>query len=135
MKAVKRKGPVVTAMIAALAMAGVVGAFVSNANPYVTISEARTVGGDSLHLLGTLVKDTDRFDPATGYTTFELKDSDGNVVEVEHHGARPNTLLEADKIVAIGSLRQGRFVSNDILTKCPTKYEEKPKDPLASLRS
>lgn len=135
MKAVKAKGPVVTAVVAALAMAGVVGAFVNNASPYVTLAQAKSVGGDSLHLLGTLVKNTYRFDPRTGHSTFELKDTDGAVVEIEHLGAKPNTLEEADKIVAIGALQDGRFVSHDLLTKCPTKYEEKPKDPLASLRS
>ncbi len=135
MKAVKLKGPVVTAVVAALAMAGVVGAFVSNASPYVTIAQAKTVGGDSLHLLGTLVKETCKLDFKTGHTFFKLKDSDGSVVETELLGAKPNTLEEADKIVAIGSLHDGRFIAHDLLTKCPTKYEEKSKDPLASLRS
>ena len=135
MKAVKLKGPVVTAVVAALAMAGVVGAFVSNASPYVTVAQARTVGGDSLHLLGTLVKDTYRLDLKTGHTLFSLKDTDGAVAQVEYFGPKPNTLEEAEKIVAIGSLQDGRFVAHDLLTKCPSKYDDKPKNPLASIRS
>ena len=130
MKVVKLKGPVVTAVVAGLAMVGVVGAFVSNASPYVTIAQAKTVGGDSLHLAGVLVKDSLSKDFTTGRTTFTLKDKTGRTIEVEHVGATPPTLLEADQVVAIGAMRGDRFVSHDLLVKCPSKYGEKPKNPL-----
>lgn len=135
MKVVKLKGPVVTAVIASLALAGVVGAFASNANPYVTIDQARHTGGDSLHLAGVLVKDTCQLDVHTGHTHFVLQDKTGAKIEVEHLGAKPNTLEQADKIVAIGAMHDGRFVSHDLLVKCPSKYDDKPKDPLGSLKS
>ena len=132
MKVVKAKGPLVTAVVAGLAMVGVVGAFASNASPYVTVAQARTVGGDSLHLAGTLVKGSCQRDFSSGRMTFRLKDKEGAVVEVEHHGTVPASLLEATQVVAIGAMRGPRFVSNDLLVKCPSKYDEKTPDPLAA---
>ena len=75
MKVVKLKGPVVTAVVASLAMAGVVGAFASNASPYVTVAQARHTGGDSLHLSGVLVKGSCGTSLASGHTQFTLKDA------------------------------------------------------------
>ena len=132
MKVVKAKGPLVTAIVAGIAMVGVVGAFASNASPYVTVAQARTVGGDSLHLAGTLVKDSCHRDFVTGRLTFSLKDKEGTTVQVEHHGTVPASLLEATQVVAIGAMRGDRFVSNDLLVKCPSKYDEKARDPLAA---
>jgi cytochrome c-type biogenesis protein CcmE len=132
MKVVKLKGPVVTAIVASLAMAGVVGAFVSNSSPYVTIAQARQTGGDSLHLAGEMEKGSFTRHMDTGHITFNLKDKDGAVVTVEHVGSQPASLLDADKLVAIGAMRGNRFVSRDLLVKCPTKYDEKKADPLAS---
>lgn len=132
MKVVKLKGPVVTALVASLAMAGVVGAFMSSASPYVTVAQARQRGGDRLHVAGVLVKDSCVPDMKTGHLFFRLTDSDGTTIEVEHTGTRPASLLQADKVVAIGAIRGDRFVSRDLLVKCPSKYEEKDKDPLRS---
>ena len=51
---------------------------------------------------------------------------------VEHLGVPPASLLEADKVVAIGAMApDGHFVSRELLVKCPSKYDDKPKDPLA----
>ena len=125
------KGPLVTALVAGLSMAGVVGAFVSSANPYVTVAQARHNGGDGLHLAGVLVKGSCGTSLTTGRTEFTLRDKEGQTVRVEHYGVPPPTLLDADKVVAIGTMRpDGHFVSHDLLVKCPTKYEEKPKNPL-----
>jgi cytochrome c-type biogenesis protein CcmE len=131
MKVVKPKGPVVTAIIATLAMAGVVGAFMSNASPYVTVAQAMTTGGDNLHLAGVMQKETFRQDITNGHITFDLKDIDGKTIQVEHVGSRPASLMDADRIVAIGSVKDGHFVSHDLLVKCPSKYDEKKNSPVA----
>lgn len=131
MKVVKFKGPVVTAVVASLAMAGVVGAFVSNASPYVTIAEAKTVGGDRLQLYGEISERSRDF--STGHTVFTLKDKTGATVRVENVGTAPASFMEADHAVAIGSMQKdGRFLSHELLVKCPSKYgEKKAPTPLA----
>ncbi len=131
MKAVKLKGPVVTAVVAGLAMTGVVGAFMSNSSPYVTVAQALANGGDNLHLAGVLQKETFHRDVTTSHITFDLKDADGATIHVEHVGVQPASLMEADKVVAVGSVKSGRFISHDLLVKCPSKYDEKKPDPLA----
>ena len=131
MKFVKLKGPVVTAVVASLAMAGVVGAFMSNASPYVTVAQAKSTGGDNLHLVGVLQKETFRQDITNGHITFDLKDTDGKTIQVEHIGSRPASLMDADKVVAIGSIKGDRFVSHDLLVKCPSKYDEKKTNTVA----
>jgi cytochrome c-type biogenesis protein CcmE len=134
MRVVMVKGPIVTAIVAGLAMAGVVGAFASNASPYVTIAQAKEGGGDSLHLAGEIVKGTLTTDMKTGKVRFTLRDKEGKTVPVEHTGARPASLEEAPKVVAVGAMHEGRFVSRELLVKCPSKYgeEDKPLSPFAT---
>ena len=122
-----------TAVVAGLAMVGVVGAFASNASPYVTVSQAKSVGGDSLHLAGVLVKNSCERDFGSGHLEFKLKDKEGATVRVEHVGSVPASLLDADQVVAIGAMRGDRFVSHDLLVKCPSKYDDKKQpNPIAS---
>ena len=129
MKAVMVKGPVVTAVVAFLAMAGVVGAFMSGGSRYVDIAEAKELGGDSLHLAGVIKDHLTQTDPTTKHILFTLTDKTGANCKVEHVGIRPASLMDADKVVAVGSFHDGKFVSRELLVKCPSKYDEKDKDP------
>ncbi len=129
MKAVMVKGPVVTAVVAFLAMAGVVGAFMSGGSRYVDIAEAKELGGDSLHLAGVIKDHKSHTDRETGHILFELTDKTGVTCEVEHVGVRPASLMDADKVVAVGSFHNGKFISRELLVKCPSKYKEDDKDP------
>jgi cytochrome c-type biogenesis protein CcmE len=114
------KGPIITAIVAAVAFGGVIVAFSNNASPYVTISEARKMTGDHLHLAGDIVKDSI---VTRGSLEFDLKDSKGEIVHVVHRGDPPANLSEAKKVVAIGGMQGNSFVSTQLLVKCPSKYE------------
>lgn len=117
------KGPLVTTIVALLAMTGAVAAFLTNASPYVTVAQARNNSGTRLHLLGTLVKDSIHTDFAHSAMTFRLKDTAGEVVTVQYTGEPPSNLSEAKEVVAIGSMQGTQFVSQQLLLKCPSKYE------------
>ena len=117
-----QKGPIITACVAAVAMVGVVSAFLSNASPYVTLAQAKKSTGDHLHLAGDLVPNSIHNDLASRHLSFQIKDSDGAVATVDYTGEKVN-LAEATKVVAIGSLQGDRFVSDKLLVKCPSKYE------------
>ena len=132
MKGVKLKGPFVTAVVAALAMAGVIGAFVGNASPYVTIAQARKMGGDALNLGGFLDKKSVYKDFSNGHLTFQMKDMEGATIRVEYAGAPPPSLMDCERLVAVGAMHGDRFVARDLLVKCPSKYDTKERDPLAS---
>ena len=113
----------VTACVAIVAIGAVIAAFSANASPYVTIAQARHTQGDHLHLAGDVIVGSTQMDPLRGTLSFKLKDKDGNTVQVEHHGEMPNNLGEVKKVVAIGGMQSGVFVSHQLLIKCPSKYE------------
>ena len=117
-------GAVITGVVATLAMAGVLTAFIRNASPYVTVAEAKESKADGVHLAGDLVKGTLQTDPKTGEMRFQLKDEKGQTANVLYVGSTPGNIEEATKVVAIGGMNKDDvFVSRKLLIKCPSKYE------------
>jgi cytochrome c-type biogenesis protein CcmE len=122
-----KKGPIVTAIVAGLAMTGVVAAFLGSASPYVTVAQAKQSDGDRLHLMGDIVKDTTHTDFKNGTLLFQLRDPEGATITVRHRGERPANMGEATQVVAIGGMKGSEFVSEKLLLKCPSKYEGQKK--------
>ena len=119
-------GRLVPYAVGAASLGAVVTAFSSGASPYVTVAQARSMAGDRLHLQGTLLQPTVRQDLKNGTLEFDLKDKDGATMHVIHRGERVS-LSEATTVVAIGKVQGEAFVSQQLLVKCPTRYEEKNK--------
>lgn len=126
-QAAKQKGPLVTTVVALLAMTGVVAAFLTNASPYVTVAQARASTGTRLQLFGQLVKGSVSVDLAKKSLTFRLKDPTGEIVTVHHVGEPPSNMSQAYEVAAVGAMKGDVFVSEDLRTKCPSKYEEDKK--------
>ena len=123
-------GTVITGVVAALAMGGVLMAFVKNASPYVTVAEAKQSRSDGVHLAGDLVKDSIQTNPKSGEIRFRLKDPQGQLADVLYIGSTPGNLSEATKVVAVGGMNKDDvFVSHQLLIKCPSKYESKSSAP------
>jgi cytochrome c-type biogenesis protein CcmE len=120
-----KTGPIITAIVAMLALAAVVAAFMSNASPYVTIAQAKTASGDRLHLAGDIIKPTVKTDLAHHALTFDIRDKNGDVVTIVHKGESPQSMSEATEVVAIGKMEGDQFVSEKLLVKCPSRYEAK----------
>ena len=57
--------------------------------------------------------------------SFFMKDENGDEMKVVYEGAIPNNFETATSVVVTGSYRDGYFHAKDILTKCPSKYEQK----------
>jgi len=57
--------------------------------------------------------------------SFIMKDETGSEMKVIYEGTMPNNFESATSVVVTGSYRNGYFHAKDILTKCPSKYEEK----------
>ena len=127
-----KKGPILTAVFTILALTAVVTAFVTQASPYVTIAEAKQSSETQLHLAGDVVKDTLRNNPTAHTLTFRLKDQAGDVITVLHTGEVPQDLDQVKKVVAIGGVKDGKFVSTKLLVKCPSKYEAEKTKAVAS---
>ncbi len=56
--------------------------------------------------------------------TFYMKDYLGNEMKVIYNGTIPNNFESSTSVVVTGKYKDGSFHANDILTKCPSKYEE-----------
>ena len=55
--------------------------------------------------------------------TFYLVDDKGNEMKVVYDGTIPNNFESAVSVVVTGKYLNGYFHARDILTKCPSKYE------------
>lgn len=122
------KGPIVTGVLSVLSMGVVVGAFLSNANPYVdSIAEARRSTNPHMHLAGDIVRGSVKQDFGTGRMSFELRDSKGSTILVNNLGEPPSNMGAATKVVAVGAIHENVFDAEKLLVKCPSKYEGAPK--------
>ncbi len=57
--------------------------------------------------------------------SFIMTDVNGNQMKVIYEGTIPNNFESATSVVVTGKYQNGYFHAKDILTKCPSKYEEK----------
>lgn len=54
-----------------------------------------------------------------------LLEADGRQIEVTYFGALPDTFVDGAEVVALGRLQNdGLFVAEDVVAKCPSRYEE-----------
>jgi cytochrome c-type biogenesis protein CcmE len=56
--------------------------------------------------------------------SFYISDVNGNQMKVIYEGTIPNNFESAKSVVITGKYQNGYFHAKDILTKCPSKYEE-----------
>ncbi|GJQ62806.1 MAG: cytochrome C biogenesis protein CcmE [Melioribacteraceae bacterium] len=86
-----------------------------------------------------VVKTTDKMIKATGFWvkekkydidqtnnifSFYMKDENGEEMKVMYKGTIPNNFESATSVVVTGKYQNNYFHAKDILTKCPSKYEE-----------
>lgn len=57
--------------------------------------------------------------------SFIMADDKGKQMKVIYEGTIPNNFESATSVVVTGKYQNGYFHAKDILTKCPSKYEEK----------
>ncbi|MGK9368217.1 cytochrome c maturation protein CcmE domain-containing protein [Melioribacter sp. Ez-97] len=83
---------------------------------------------------GKTVKATGSWVKEKGYQTdkqnkifsFYIRDENGNEMKVLYKGAMPNNFESSTSVVVTGKYSDGVFYATDILTKCPSKYQEQP---------
>lgn len=116
----------ISIIVATLAIAGIVVAFLGNASPYVTIPEAKR-GGQDLHVVGILDKGSLKSDMRAGLTTFTILDEQNDRLPVRYEGPPVQNLMSADRVVCVGESKEGVLHANKLLVKCPSKYEGQKK--------
>lgn len=97
--------------------------FLKSSVEYTNLAQAQT-SGKKVQVKGNWVKDMEsNFDPSSNTFTFYLKDEQEKVSKVIFTGAKPNNFEIATSIVVKGKYKNGAFHASEILTKCPSKYE------------
>jgi cytochrome c-type biogenesis protein CcmE len=96
--------------------------FKKSVTPYISFSEARRSSG-MVQVNGVLGDKNYILERDKQYMQFKLKDSKGEVMTVEYHGVIPGNFDQAVSIVAIGRYANDRFVADQLLVKCPSKYQ------------
>ena len=92
--------------------------------PYVTFAEAKNAP-QTVQVMGELEKSATRYDTTAGLLYFTLKDSRGERLQVSYKGVRPGNFDQATQIVAIGDYKDKVFQADQLLVKCPSKYQGK----------
>jgi cytochrome c-type biogenesis protein CcmE len=64
--------------------------------------------------------------------TFYLTDDKGHQMKVVYDGSIPNNFEIATSMVVTGQYKDGYFHAKDILTKCPSKYQDQPSESASS---
>lgn len=90
--------------------------------PYISFAEARQASG-MVQVNGVLANKNYVMKQDEQYLKFDLEDSKGEVMNVEYRGVIPGNFDQAISIVAIGRYQNGTFAADQLLVKCPSKYQ------------
>lgn len=101
--------------------------FKSNLTPYVSFEEAMRKPS-KVQVAGSLVPDSTEYVEDVQRLRFGIMDDDGNTLPVLYDGVKPGNFEEATQIVAIGSYHDDAFYAEQLLVKCPSKYQGIPDD-------
>lgn len=83
--------------------------------------------GKTVKATGSWVKERNyEIDKTNNLFTFYMKDTQGNVMKVIYRGTIPNNFESSTSVVVTGKFIDGNFHATDILTKCPSKYQDQP---------
>ena len=81
--------------------------------------------GKTIKATGSWVKEKNyEIDKTNNLFSFYMKDTNGEVMKVVYHGTIPNNFESSTSVVVTGKYHNGSFQATDILTKCPSKYQD-----------
>ncbi len=92
---------------------------------YMTFDEAQAAGTE-VHVVGDWAAEQPvQYDRAQNLFTFYMKDEAGAVRQVRYANPKPANFEDAEQIVVQGQIREGgAFHADNILVKCPSKYND-----------
>lgn len=97
--------------------------FGESISTYTTFEDARDRG--NAHVPGEWDKEQEYgFSRESKQFTFYMKDEAGVSHKVVYPKPKPNNFEQADRLVVIGEMRGEIFYANEMLMKCPSKYND-----------
>ena len=109
------------ALFAVAATVGV-SSFKRTMTPYIGFAEARSASG-LVQVNGKLADKDYVLKPEEQFLRFSLRDEKGEVMPVEYRGVIPGNFDQAVSVVAIGKYEGDHFEAQQLLVKCPSKYQ------------
>ena len=106
---------------------GVIFVSLKNTSTYADFTEALSNPDQEYHVVGKLDKNQPQvYDPRVNPDEFlfSMIDNKGVVKPVVLHKSRPQDFEKSEQIVLIGKMQGDNFHANDILMKCPSKYND-----------
>ena len=113
---------IVALALVAVAVGVGVTSFKKTVTPYISFAEARSSAG-LVQVNGVLADKQYVLKQEEQYLSFRLRDAKGEVLPVEYKGVIPGNFDQATSIVAIGRYADGKFAAEQLLVKCPSKYQ------------
>lgn len=106
---------------------GVILTSLKNTSTYADFNEALANPDKEYHVVGKLNKNEPLiYDPKINADEFifTLTDNKGIEKKVVLHKSKPQDFERSEQIVVIGKMQGDEFHANDILMKCPSKYND-----------
>ncbi len=102
---------------------------------WLTVDEVQQRGSalvsQRLRVNGVVVDGSEDWNPAEVTLRFKIQDEENpnQQLEVVFYDSRPDNFQRAASVIATGELLpDGVFEADDLLLKCPSRYEEAPED-------
>lgn len=121
-----KKLHIVGIVVIAIAI-GVIVASLKNTSTYADFTEAISNPDKEYHVVGKLDKTQPQiYDPKVNPDEFlfSMVDNKGVIKQIVLHKSRPQDFEKSEQIVLIGKMQGNNFHANDILMKCPSKYND-----------
>jgi len=99
-----------------------VSSFRQTVTPYISFHEARRAPG-MVQVNGVLADKSYVLKRDEQFLEFKLKDSHQEIMPVVYRGVIPGNFDQATSIVAIGRYQVDHFEAEQLLVKCPSKYQ------------
>lgn len=130
-----KKLHIIGIIVIAVAIGGIL-TTATSASTYASFTQAAKEPGSEFHVVGKLNKEKETvYDPHSNANlfTFYMIDSEGVEKKVLLYKSKPQDFERSEQIVLIGKCEGNEFHANDILMKCPSKYNDgKPQEKAAA---
>lgn len=98
---------------------------------YMTVADLNSKSdklmGQKIRVSGAIVQESEDWNPTELMLNFHMTDETGEEVLVSFHGSRPSNFSRATEAIVEGEMTpHGTFAADNLLLKCPSRYEESP---------
>ena len=105
----------------------IISSFSQSSVYYYTVDELASMNNrpsQRIRVSGKLVKNSISYDPTAPELRFVIQSNDGNHrLNIVYHDVMPDNFLRSEDVVATGYLKGSVFEAEQLLIKCPSKYE------------